>query len=114
MAARLPLRAILRDIVMMLCGSFLGILLAQGFVSHDLKMADVARLCGAVQVSKKVERSRMRGGGGGREREVITGIYPYSGYAGSGSSSAENPRRRGRERGRSFDDSATSLGSGKF
>ena len=118
MAARLPLRAVLRDIMMMLCGSLLGILLARGFISHDLKMADIAHLCGAVQVSKKVERSRVaslyeqlvvregsglteegewqRRGRGGGEREVIKGIYPYAGQAGSGSSAERSRRKLGR------------------
>lgn len=46
---------------MMLCGSILGLLLAQGFVRHDLRMVDVSHLCGAVQMTKKaLEGSKVR------------------------------------------------------
>lgn len=73
-------------------------LLARGFVAHDLRMADVSHLCNAVQMSKKSKLSEdqpfvflgegsgvdhMTGSSGsddgGRER-----VYPYQGYAGSG------------------------------
>ena len=63
---------------MMLCGSILGMLLAQGFTHHDLRMADVSHLCGAVQMTKRVEKSQARdqpflflgrGSGGGEEGE---------------------------------------------
>ena len=64
MVARFPLRTLLRDVVMMLCGSILGLLLAQGFSRHDLRVMDVSHLCGAVQVSKKevrvAERSEVK------------------------------------------------------
>ena len=91
MAGRIPLRALLRDMVMMLCGSFLGILLARGFITHDLNMADISHLCGAVQVSKKVERSTnnlpwREGSGLEEERKIISGIYPYLKNTGSSGS----------------------------
>ena len=95
MAARFPLRALLRDVVMMLFGSMLGLLLARAVFDRDLRLSDVTKLCGTIHVTK-------RGGGMGlqpsgyhqllvgsgdtdRGGEINTGTYPYQGPAGSGS-----------------------------
>ncbi len=90
MVARLPLRAILRDMFMIMCGSFLGLLLSRGFVTHDLRASDMSEICGAVKMTKRSERSK----DGMRSLTVVVeeeemgnegmGAYPYQGYAGSG------------------------------
>lgn len=71
---------------MMLCGSFLGLLLSRGFATHNLRPSEMSEICGTVQVAKKVERSKvdflppLSEGIEGSTQEV----YPYLGYAGSG------------------------------
>ena len=91
MAARLPLRTLLRDIIMMLCGSAVGMLLAKGFLVYDMKMANLAEVCGTLHVSKRDGKSRsdyqqftMRRGGASSHEAQEVGLYPYQGYAGSG------------------------------
>jgi hypothetical protein len=85
---------------MVLCGSFLGLLLTREFTTHGLRAPDMSEICGTVQMSKKVARSKVElppphahpfkegsgadlgsSGEGGRSTR---GTYPYQGYAGSG------------------------------
>lgn len=117
MAGRFPLRSLLRDILMMLCGSVLGLLLAKGFVSHDLRALDISHLCNAVQMSKKVIKSEQeqpfvwvgsgRGhkgqssegqgvkghlDGGKRGVRVTRGSRSYGDYSGSGMTQRTHPQ----------------------
>ena len=81
MAARLPLRTLLRDVLMMLCGSFLGLLLAQSFVSHSLRVSDASEICDAIQMTKRAAEER--------SKVVATPPLMKSGGGGSGGSSWE-------------------------
>lgn len=87
---------------MMMCGSFLGLLLAKGFATHDLGASDISEFCGTIRMAKKTERSLkgvlpplhgspLRGFGDLRSSDhdrggvaSMQGTYPYQGSTGSG------------------------------
>ncbi len=59
MRFRVPLKSLLRDLVMMVCGSLIGLYLAKGFSSpRDLLLSDIAHLCSAVHITKRGESVR--------------------------------------------------------